>query len=80
MNITIVAVLCRILVAGTPIPVCVEEIVTTTELSGVTMLQCQMQGQLGVSNWMSHHPTYHDGWTLTRILCVSGHYDPPHRA
>lgn len=68
--ITLVAVLCHQL-AG-PATRCVEEIVTDS----ATLSSCSIQGQIGISEWMSRHPIYHVGWRLERYKCVIGAYTP----
>ena len=72
MFVTLVAVLCRAL-AGGPGD-CVEEIVTNSDLSNITLQSCMIQGQIGIASWMSEHPTYHTSWTLQRYKCAPGHY------
>jgi hypothetical protein len=67
MIVTLVAVLCQ----G---DLCLEKIVTTSEQSGITMMACQVNGQIGVADWLAKGP-YHD-WKLQRYKCVAGKYEP----
>jgi len=73
MFTTVVAILCHALSAN--VPACVEEVVTDTAMSGVTMQACQMGGQIGISKWMAGHPVYRS-WVLQGWKCVAGHYSP----
>lgn len=74
---TVVATFCHILAGG--VPICVEEVVVASETQQVSMMQCNIHGQLGVSKWMGEHPVYHS-WKLQGVKCVPGHYDLPRRA
>lgn len=76
MFTTIVAILCHAL---NGVPVCAEEIVTDTALSGVTFQQCLIGGELGISQWMADSPLYRS-WQLKSWKCVPGHYVIPGRA
>lgn len=77
MYATVVATLCHLLAAG--VPVCVEEVVVASETQEVSMTECNIHGQLGVTKWMAEHPVYH-AWQLRQVKCVPGHYDVPRRA
>ena len=92
MLTTLVAVLCHAL-SGVPAPVCLEEIVTTSDyptlagkadapitVPGLTFQACQINGQAAIAEWMSEHPLYHSGWWLERWKCVPGHYEIGKRA
>jgi hypothetical protein len=72
MFVTLVAILCHVLQGGPGN--CVEEIVTDSNLSSITVQSCLIQGQIGIANWMSEHPIYHANWTLQRYKCAPGHY------
>jgi hypothetical protein len=74
MFVTLVAVLCHGL-AGTP-NACVEEIITDSSKSDITFQSCLIEGQIGVTKWMSEHPIYRSDWTLQRYKCAIGHYEP----
>jgi hypothetical protein len=67
MLITLVAVLCN----G---QLCLEKVVTTSEQSGITMTACQINGQIGIAQWLANGP-YRD-WKLQRYKCVVGKYVP----
>src|SRR6266403_5780098 len=54
---------------------CVEEIVTDSNQSNITLQSCMIQGQIGIAKWMSEHPIYHANWTLQRYKCAPGHYE-----
>ncbi len=41
MLVTLVAILCN----G---PLCLEKVVTNSEMSGITMMACQVNGQIGI--------------------------------
>jgi hypothetical protein len=73
MFITLVAVLCHVS-SGVP-GACVEEIITDSSKSEITLQSCMIQGQIGVAKWMSEHPIYHANWTLQRYKCAAGHYE-----
>ncbi len=82
MLITLVAVLCHS-VSGIPEPVCVEEIVTDNDMSGITWMSCQVSAQEGISKWMSENPKYaasieaphaEGSWHLSKWKCVPGQY------
>ncbi|TWA89559.1 hypothetical protein [Bradyrhizobium stylosanthis] len=78
MFVTVVAVLCRL---SFPTDACVEEIVTDSHLdSTVTFQSCMIHGQLGVADWMQHHPIYRANWRLDRLKCAPGHYEIKGRA
>jgi hypothetical protein len=65
-------VLCN-LQAGPPL--CVEEIVTDSSMSGISFQSCQIQGQIGAASWMQQNPAYRANWRLDRYKCVPGHYE-----
>jgi len=69
MFATLVAVIC----AG---QLCSEEIVTDTNLSGMTFVVCQMQAQATLAQWIAEHPNK----DLRSYKCVQGHYSPKGRA
>ena len=55
MLVTLVAILCN----G---QLCMEKVVTTSEQSGITMAACQVNGQIGIADWLSKGP--YQSWTL----------------
>jgi hypothetical protein len=69
MLITLVAVLCH----G---QLCFEKVVTTSEQSGITMTACQVNGQIGIADWLAKGP-YHE-WKLQSYKCILGKYTPQH--
>jgi hypothetical protein len=71
MLVTLVAVLCN----G---QLCMEKVVTTSEQSGITLTACQVNGQIGIAEWLANGP-YHE-WTLQRYKCVMGNYLPKKEA
>jgi hypothetical protein len=71
MLITLVAILCNS-------QLCLEKVVTTSEQSGITMTACQVNGQIGIADWLAKGP-YHE-WTLKSYKCVMGKYTPKSEA
>lgn len=67
MLVTLVAILCN----G---PLCLEKVVTTSEQSGITMMACQAQGQIGIADWLARSP--YAAWRLDHYKCVAGSYQP----
>lgn len=67
MLITLVAILCN----G---QLCLEKVVTTSDLSGITMTACQVSGQIGIADWLASGP-YRE-WKLKSYRCVAGTYIP----
>jgi hypothetical protein len=51
-----------------------EKVVTNSEQSGITMASCQINGQIGIADWLAHGP-YRD-WKLERYKCIAGQYLP----
>jgi hypothetical protein len=87
MFVTVVAVMCKLMVANAtlaPDRECtteeqaVEEIVTDTSMDERVDFQgCMIHGQIGVAEWKSKHPVYFkDAWRVARIKCAPGHYQP----
>ncbi len=71
MLVTLVALLCN----G---QLCMEKIVTTSELSGITMTSCAINGQIGIADWLSKGP--YQSWHLQSYKCVAGKYMPRNQA
>ena len=67
MLVTLVAMLCN----G---QLCMEKVVTNSEMSGITMTSCAVNAQIGIADWMSKGP-YHE-WRLQSYKCVAGKYVP----
>jgi hypothetical protein len=65
MLTTLVAILCQVASNA-----CVEEIITDQ----ASLQSCQIQGQIGIAEWMSRSPAYRTGWNLERYKCVVGPY------
>lgn len=72
MFVTLVAVLCNTLVGP---PLCREEVVAG-EAEALTLQSCQIQGQIGISQWMAASPDYRTNWRIERYKCVIGPYQP----
>ena len=71
MLVTLVAILCNS-------QLCLEKVVTTSELSGITMAAGQVHGQIGIAEWLAKGP-YHE-WTLQKYKCIAGKYVPKNEA
>lgn len=71
MLVTLIAILCH----G---QLCLEKVVTNNEQSGITMAACQVNGQIGIADWLTKGP-YHE-WKLKGYKCVLGKYTPKHDA
>ena len=71
MLVTLVAMLCN----G---QLCMEKIVTTSELSGITMTSCAVNAQIGIADWLSKGP--YQSWHLQSYKCVAGRYIPKSQA
>ena len=67
MLVTLVAVLCNS-------QLCLEKIVTTSELSGITMTACQVNAQIGIAEWLANGP--YQSWRLKSYKCIAGTYIP----
>ena len=71
MLITLVAILCNS-------QLCLEKVVTTSDLSGITMTACSVNAQIDIAEWLSKGP-YRD-WRLQSYKCVMGKYTPKNSA
>jgi hypothetical protein len=71
MLVTLVAILCNS-------QLCLEKVVTTSEQSGITMMACQVNGQIGIADWLAKGP-YHE-WRLQKYKCIAGKYVPKNDA
>jgi hypothetical protein len=67
MLVTLVAILCNA-------QLCMEKVVTTSDLSGITMGACAVNAQIGIADWLAKGP-YHD-WRLRSYKCIMGKYVP----
>ncbi|WP_316229068.1 hypothetical protein [Bradyrhizobium sp. SZCCHNR1070] len=66
MLVTLVALLCN----G---QVCMEKVVTNSEMSGITMTSCAVNAQIGI-DWLSKGP--YQAWHLQSYKCIAGKYTP----
>ena len=71
MLITLVALLCN----G---QVCMEKVVTNSDLSSITMMDCAVHAQAGIAEWLQNGP--YRSWTLQSYKCVYGKYSPKNQA
>lgn len=71
MLVTLVAVLCN----G---QLCLEKVVTNSEMSGITMTACAVHAQIGIADWLANGP-YRE-WKLQSYKCVLGKYVPKNEA
>jgi hypothetical protein len=67
MLVTLVALLC----SG---QVCLEKVVTNSDLSSITMMDCSLLAQAGIADWLEHSP-YRE-WRLQSYKCILGKYEP----
>ena len=67
MLVTLVALLCN----G---QLCLEKVVTNSDQSGITMMGCQANAQIGIADWLANGP-YRE-WKLQSYKCVIGNYVP----
>lgn len=85
MFVTVVAVMCKLLVAAPTVApdrdctaeeTSIEEIVTDSSMDErIDFQSCMIHGQIGVADWKSKHPIYvKDSWRVARIKCAPGHY------
>jgi hypothetical protein len=79
MFVTVSAILCH-LIAGQP--VCVDEIVTDTNMEpALTWQGCTALGQAPIAKWKSEHPIYSKpDWYIEKYRCTPGRYEPAGRA
>jgi hypothetical protein len=73
MFVTVTAVLCH-LAAPT---LCVEEIVTDTNMDDTLTMQSCLMGQAYLAKYMAEHPIYRTGYRLDRWRCTIGNREPP---
>lgn len=71
MLVTLVALLCN----G---QLCLEKIVTTSDQSNITMMDCQVHAQAGIAEWLQNGP--YRTWKLRSYKCVVGKYTPKSEA
>jgi hypothetical protein len=71
MLVTLVALLCN----G---QLCLEKVVTTSDQSSITMMDCQMHAQAGIAEWLQNGP--YRSWKLQSYKCIAGKYVPKSQA
>jgi hypothetical protein len=71
MLVTLVALLCN----G---QLCLEKVVTTSDQSNITMMDCQVHAQAGIAEWLQNGP--YRTWKLQGYKCVVGKYIPKSQA
>jgi hypothetical protein len=71
MLVTLVALLCN----G---QVCLEKVVTNSDQSSISMMDCQVHAQVGIAEWLQNGP-YRE-WRLESYKCVLGKYTPKSQA
>jgi hypothetical protein len=71
MLVTLVALLCN----G---QVCLEKVVTNSDQSTISMMDCQVHAQAGIVEWLQNGP--YRSWRLESYKCVIGKYTPKNQA
>lgn len=71
MQITVVVSICHAL-AGITSPVCHEEILVRDEMP----MQACMIAQAAIADWKAHSRFSGNQWTVSRIRCIPGDYQP----
>ena len=71
MNITVVASVCHAL-ANISSPVCHEAIVVQDDMP----MQMCLLSQPAIAEWKANSIYRGDQWTINRILCIPGDYQP----
>jgi hypothetical protein len=71
MLVTLVALLCN----G---QVCLEKVVTDSEQSSISMMDCQVHAQAGIAEWLQNGP--YRTWHLESYKCILGKYTPKRQA
>ena len=71
MLVTLVALLCN----G---QLCMEKVVTNSDMSGITMMSCAVNAQIGIADWLSKGP--YQSWHLQSYKCIAGKYTPKSQA
>lgn len=72
--ITIIALMCHA-IAGFP-ELCHEEIVVRAPIS---LVACQMGSQSAVADWKENSKFQGKKWSIKKILCSPGNYEPKDR-
>ena len=71
MLVTLVALLCN----G---QTCLEKVVTNSDQSSISMMECQVHGQAGIAEWLQNGP--YRTWHVESYKCVLGKYTPKGQA
>lgn len=73
MLVTVSVVLCHLLLGS---PVCVDEVVTDTNMTeGLTWQGCLL-GPPQLAKWKSEHPTYRrEEWYIAKWRCTPGRHE-----
>jgi hypothetical protein len=71
MLVTLVALLCN----G---QICLEKVVTNSDQSNISMMDCQVHAQVGIAEWLQNGP-YRE-WRVESYKCVLGKYIPKGQA
>jgi hypothetical protein len=71
MLVTLVALLCNS-------EVCLEKVVTNSDQSSITMMDCAIHAQAGIAAWLQNGP--YRSWKLQSYKCVVGKYSPKGQA
>jgi hypothetical protein len=71
MLVTLVALLCN----G---QICLEKVVTNSDQSSISMMDCQIRGQIGIAEWLQNGP--YRSWQVQGYKCVMGKYIPKGQA
>ena len=72
LNTTLLVVVClNLRVEGT----CVEEVVTDSSLSSISITSCVTQGQSAAVQWLESHPPYRS-WHISKWKCQFGDRKP----
>lgn len=58
---------------------CQEKVVADSDHIPLTLQQCKMQAQFGISQWLSANPQY-QSWTINGWKCIEGKYIPKRNA
>jgi hypothetical protein len=71
MLVTLVALLC----SG---QVCLEKVITNSEQSSMSMMDCSVHAQMGIAEWLQNGP--YRTWRVESYKCVLGKYTPKNQA
>lgn len=71
MLVTLVALVCN----G---HICLEKVVTNSEQSSISMMDCSVHAQMGIAEWLQNGP--YRTWHVESYKCVLGKYTPKGQA